>query len=343
MEIITELSPEQILLLISICRYILDPEKVIPSAIGSAVVETSKNILSRLRKPLPDLEKAELESLITEFGEELKRKDLYLASKIDKNRTDIVNYLETTIKGEDETMKNEIKKNAILVQEIVYALKRVEIAKEMGDKRSQALDMNLLGKARLDSNDPETAIGYLEKALEIDEKLGDKRQQAIDLNLLGKAWLDSNDPETAKKYLEKALEIDKEIGDRRHQTIDMNLLGKVSDRLNQPNKAIEYYEEALQISREIEDVKNISYNLHSLGHLYFKRELHVVAEQYFKECTKLPFEINRAGWIDAFESLGDIYRFRGENTEAFKFYKKAHKFSKGKRRERLEKKIHNIE
>jgi len=794
-EIITELSPEQILLIISICKYIFDPEKIIPSAIGSAIVETGKNILSRLRKPLPSLDKAELESLITEFKEELKRKDFNLASKIDESRTDIVNYLETTIKGGDEAIKNEIRKNAVLQQEILHALKRLEetlrrknlerlnkpwterpsritnyiarekdenlifekvkrnniicvqgipgsgktslltkffeeveqskrafwcqvredstvdsilevfarvfssceveniknhllspdriyyniyedlrrnltkyeilfifdnyhllkdeqfdmflkslleldlkstiilatreavfppsvkhkigdvplqgftqkeaqkflqqngiileddcfqtlfkktsgipmiillavqklkeiskeqyyefvsnlpnrdienylmetvdeildaderailqvlsvlripeplkrvsrlctftgaenaldklekrffamrdvldryfshdlvrdfylgfmekgssdllcelnwrayemyhedfeegeveageraieyaeevldfcniekvrslecyvpilrnrvangflqiykpivaiqtlnsalednrrkkdkksesinlntlakaylamndvsraihvsekaleIDEDIGDKRQQAIDMNLLGKAWLDSNNPERAREYLERALEIHGDIGDKRSQAIDMNLLGKAWLDSNNPERAREYLERALEIHGDIGDKRSQAIDMNLLGKISARLNQPNKAIEYYEEALQISKKIEDIKNISYNLHSLGHIYFKRELHVVAEQYFKECTKLPFKINREAWIDAFEKLGDIYKFRGENTKALTYYKKAHKASKGKRRERLEKKIHNLE
>ena len=159
---------------------------------------------------------------------------------------------------------------------------------------------------------------------------------------MGKAWLDSNNPETARDYLEKALAIDQEIGDRRHQAIDMNLLGKVSKRLKQPIKAIEYYEGALRISREIRDRKNISYNLHSLGYLYFKQELYIEAEQYFRECIQISFEINRTAWITALIGLGDIYGYKGESEKALEFYEKALEFSRGKRRKDLEEKIFKL-
>ena len=66
------------------------------------------------------------------------------------------------------------------------------------------------------------------------------------------------------------------------------------------------------------------------------------AEKYYRECSELPSGTKPGVLMNIFEKLGIIHESRGENTEALKFYKKAHKFSRGKKRENLEKRIENL-
>lgn len=163
------------------------------------------------------------------------------------------------------------------------------------------------------------------------------------MNTLANAYLSPNNPKKAIEYLEKALEIDGEIGDRRSQTIDLNLLGKVLERSGQPHEATECYERSLQISRELNDTKSMSYNLYALGQIHFRLQEYDQAEKYYKECSELPSGTKPVVLMNIFEKLGIIYESWEENTEALEFYKKAHKFSRGKKREKLEKKIQNLE
>ncbi len=157
--IMIPLSQEQLVvfLIISIWR-VFDLEQVINSFAGSTIVEVGKSILSKLKKPLPTLSREELESLLIEYGDELKKSNLQLACKIDENRTDIVTYLETTIKKGNEAIISEIKNNSTIEHEIMEVLKRLEET-ILHEKRIEQLN-------RLWTDRPRKVVGYVSRKKE---------------------------------------------------------------------------------------------------------------------------------------------------------------------------------
>ncbi|MBU7016453.1 MAG: tetratricopeptide repeat protein [Theionarchaea archaeon] len=473
MNTMIDLDPEQLFFVICTYRYILEPREVIPAVARRTLVEISRSILSFLKKPLSTLSRKELEALIGELRNELKRKDIRLVTSMDQNKIEMTDYLFNTLKKGNKEIKDEISKNTGLEQEIQEVLteldealqreralkpkevveakrqeavdlglqgkaylssrkhkkaienleealeiaeeigdkrqqavdlnllgnaylsfqdpekaiecleRALEIAKEIGDKKSQAVDLNLLGNAYLSFNDPEKALEHLEEALKIDEEIGDKRSQAIDLNLLGKTYLSCKKHKKSVRYLEKALELDREIGDKKSQGIDLNLLGKaylsynnfkeaienlekaleidkeigdkrqqafdlnslgrVFEKSGQPQEAILCYERSLHISRELNDYRSISYNLYALGQIYYDLKDYSRAERYYEECCKLPSGTKPAILMNIYEKLGLMHESRRERKVALELYKKAHEFSRGKKRTKLERRIQNLE
>lgn len=330
----SKLECEQLFFIIGTGRYILEPRHELPAVSGSVLVEASQTILSRVRKPLSTLKRIELEALINELGNELKKKDIRLATRINENKKDIVKYLISTFKKGNEEVLDEISKNKALEQEIRDVLTRLEetlrheraleSAGEIGDKKQKILDLSSQGKAYFSSHNYKKAAKYLEEALELAEEIKDTNQKALDLNLLGKSYFFLRKHRKAIKYLEEALELDKEIKDKRQRAVDLNLLGNAYLSSHNPEKAIKYLEKALTLAEEIKDKRSQAVDLNLLGSAYLACSNTEKAVENLEKALELDIEIKdkRSQAIDL-NLLGKTYLSIKKHKRSVKYLEKA--------------------
>jgi tetratricopeptide (TPR) repeat protein len=114
----------------------------------------------------------------------------------------------------------------------------------------------------------ERAIEYHQQALAIARDIGDRRNEGIQLGTLGEAYCTLGQVERAIEYHQQALAIAREIRDRRNEGAWLSGLGLTYHALGQVERAIEYHQQALAIAREIRDPRNEADPSWYLGLLY---------------------------------------------------------------------------
>ncbi len=124
---------------------------------------------------------------------------------------------------------------------------------EIGDRRSEGAALCHWGAANAALGETRRAIEHFEQALEIARNIGDKRGEGATLGNMGAAYADLGETRRAIELYEQALAIDREIGDRRGEGVNLSNLGEAYAALGETRRAIELYEQALTIARNIGD------------------------------------------------------------------------------------------
>jgi MinD-like ATPase involved in chromosome partitioning or flagellar assembly/tetratricopeptide (TPR) repeat protein len=136
---------------------------------------------------------------------------------------------------------------------IEYQEQHLEIAHEIGDRRSEGNALGNLGLAYHSLGEYRRAIEYHQQSLQIARELGDRRGEASALGNLGNAYDNLGEHRRSIEYQERQLQIAREIGDRLGEGQALGNLGSAYYGLREYRRAIEYYEQRLQIAREIGD------------------------------------------------------------------------------------------
>ena len=109
-----------------------------------------------------------------------------------------------------------------------------------------AQELNQLGARLRRDGDPEQAAEQHRAALEIVRDLGDQRAEAMTLNNLGLALAHSGADGAAVEYLEQAVDVLRELGDEEHEGQAIANLGLVYRRQGQADEAVTLFQEALE-------------------------------------------------------------------------------------------------
>jgi tetratricopeptide (TPR) repeat protein len=139
------------------------------------------------------------------------------------------------------------------------------IAREIGDRRGERMQLSKLGFAYRALGQFERAIDSHEKALTIAREIGDCWGEGTNLGNLGSAYRALGQVERAIESQKQALIILREIGDRYGEGVRLDELGIAHHALGQFGRAIEFHKQALAIAREIGDRRGESYRLLGLG------------------------------------------------------------------------------
>jgi tetratricopeptide (TPR) repeat protein len=113
--------------------------------------------------------------------------------------------------------------------------------------------------------DLKSARTHYEKRIEIARDIGDRHGEGYGLGNLGLTYASEMDHETAQKYYKLNLAIDREIGDRDDESPCLSNLSQSAYILGEYNAALEYAEQALAIAQETGSPYNQGYALDSLG------------------------------------------------------------------------------
>ena len=97
------------------------------------------------------------------------------------------------------------------------------------------------------------AIEFYEQHLTIAREIGDRHGEGIELGNLGNTYYSLGEPRRAIEFYEEALVISCEIGGRRGEGISEWNMALALDQLGQRAEAIPHAERALEIYEQIED------------------------------------------------------------------------------------------
>ena len=105
------------------------------------------------------------------------------------------------------------------------------------------------------------AQGYLAESRAIAREIGDKRMEAMALQPLGMAFLGQGDKAAARTHLQEALALARELGNKREISTALNVLAQLLQLEGELDAAEPLYEQSLTLARELQDRQNIAISL----------------------------------------------------------------------------------
>ncbi len=142
------------------------------------------------------------------------------------------------------------------------------IAREIGEKRTEASALTQIGTTSIYLGDFPTAVSYLREAVRFSraESLGEHLRQA--LNNLGSAYTDINDFSSALLTHHEVLALNKELNQTAFDNDTILNIGNVYSRMGNDNLAIETYQKALAGFEARNSPVGISFALNNIGSVY---------------------------------------------------------------------------
>jgi non-specific serine/threonine protein kinase len=113
----------------------------------------------------------------------------------------------------------------------------LDIARELGDRWTEALVLHSLGRVAYFDGDPAGARALAEQSLTIAESLGDDWLIAWALHLLGLAAYIAADYPTARAYYTRSLDLRRQIGDQEGTVVLLQLLSVIAIRTGEIDTA----------------------------------------------------------------------------------------------------------
>ncbi|KXJ05217.1 Tetratricopeptide repeat protein 28, partial [Exaiptasia diaphana] len=192
---------------------------------------------------------------------------------------------------------------------IEYFEKSLNIAKEIGDRKTEGDAYRLLGSALKLLGEYDKAIEYYEKSLSIAIAIDDKRGEGNSYGELGSAYSSIGEYHKAVDYYEKSLRIAKKIGNRDGEGSNYVKLGNANLSLGECLKGIEYYEKGLSIAEEIGDRYGEGNAYVNLGIAYRSLGEYLKAIGCYEKSLTIAKEIgDRYGEAETYHNIGFLYQ-----------------------------------
>jgi DNA-binding SARP family transcriptional activator/tetratricopeptide (TPR) repeat protein len=193
----------------------------------------------------------------------------------------------------------------------------LQIARQVGDRASQAQACNDLGAAHILLGRYEDALAYQQETLTIRRELGDRHGQAATLSNLGIIHERRSRYQEALGCQQDSLAILRELGDRRGQAATLGNLGVAYQRQGRYQEALACQQDSLAIFRELGDRAGLAESLNDLGVVYQRQQRHELALACQQESLAIRRELgDRRGQADSLRDLGVTLRARGRVDEA---------------------------
>ena len=226
-----------------------------------------------------------------------------------------------------------------------YLFKALEIFKKIRDQLSIASSYDDIGFIYLQKRDFEKALEFSFMSLEIKEKIQENIQGkenlsiAISYNIMGSAYSKKGDYDKALQYKFKALEIrEKVLGNENSLTANSysNIGGVYGDKRDY-DKELEYLFKALEIRENVLEKENpeIVTLYDNIGTAYYKKGDYGKALEFCFKALEIRVKLLKerigiSSYIKlnletaiSYDSIGCIYREKGEYEKAFEYLFKA--------------------
>jgi tetratricopeptide (TPR) repeat protein len=141
----------------------------------------------------------------------------------------------------------------------------VALAREAGDRRTEAWALGTLGLVAWAGNDYERARALYEQSLGIFRALDDRLGIARTLNNLGEEAQTRGDWDRALALYEECLALDRKLGNREGMAFRLHNLGQVDLHRDQPERAAAMLAESLGLFQELGHMLGVMMNLAALG------------------------------------------------------------------------------
>ncbi len=169
--------------------------------------------------------------------------------------------------------------------------------------------------------DEAAARASLNESIRLFRAVGDKRSIAACLNVLGYITANAGQHDMARGLFEEALTIGSELGDRDLQTTELSNLANLARLQGDVGRAAELYAQALTEARELDKRAQIATSLEGLGHTHLLQGDLVAARQFMLESLRLVQEIEfEAGIPVILGGLSRIAAAQGHTLEAARMW-----------------------
>ena len=149
-----------------------------------------------------------------------------------------------------------------------------------------------LGIIYFESGDYEKAKEHHYAGLELAKELGNKRLQAIGLGSLGSVFEREGDYEKAVEHFTKDLQICQELGDRQGIAVVEGLVGDINSVMGNFTKAIQHLDRSLSISRELGYRKGVAKAVNTLGDIYYLQGQMDISLMYYDQAIEIARSTN---------------------------------------------------
>ncbi|HMQ64589.1 MAG TPA: tetratricopeptide repeat protein, partial [Flavilitoribacter sp.] len=201
------------------------------------------------------------------------------------------------------------------------AEKCVAIIRETGNKTSMLDALTLLGTIFNQKGDHGKALDAHFESLAISEQLNDEAGKAFAYNNIGTVYYNNNQQADALKYFRKALNSYAAVGDSLYMGIVYSNLGELH---SDPDSSIHYLKLALGLLERFEYEDAIAHVAANLGEVYTGKRDWPQAEKYLYQAIDIWEKTGLASGLNSpYRTLGRINAYRGNLTEAMKWFDKA--------------------
>jgi predicted ATPase/tRNA A-37 threonylcarbamoyl transferase component Bud32 len=159
----------------------------------------------------------------------------------------------------------------------------LELARELGDKRSIAVALNALGVTARDRGDIAGSRELLEESLVLWKELRDPRAMARSLSNVANGAKLQGDYSYARALYKECLSIFRELGDRTGFAWALNHEGDVAREQGDMEGARSLFEQSLAAFREVGDRWGIAGSLADLGNLAREQKDYPTADSLYRE------------------------------------------------------------
>jgi tetratricopeptide (TPR) repeat protein len=201
-------------------------------------------------------------------------------------------------------------------QATIYLQQALDIARQTGNRSTEAYQLTLLGILHQRLGEYEEAISCFLRSLTIEEELGHRDGVAGNLANLGWVSFGGGDYDSALDYYSRALEIFRTAGLKYGQASTLQGLGAVYSQAGEYTQALLSFRESLQLSIEIGNRDSESDALSGIGGVLFRMESYDEADEALQRSLAIREEIgNLGGVVDVLLQRTVLYRQREEHTQ----------------------------
>jgi class 3 adenylate cyclase len=236
---------------------------------------------------------------------------------------------------EDTTKVNALNQLSVMLWDVdpdlalMYSIESADLATSISYKKGLALALKNIGLTYYAKTDYINVLQYWEQSLAMYDSIGDKAGVSNLLNNIGSVYFNQGDETKAIEYFINAVRIAEEINNElRMISCYMNIGSIYSNKEETRKMAVDYYFKALNLSKKRDLYARYGTTAANIGEYYFEEGLLDSALVYFEKSLEA-FEIDGESSIPfTLNSIGKLYRERGEYASSIKYHKDAYALSK---------------
>jgi signal transduction histidine kinase len=201
----------------------------------------------------------------------------------------------------------------------IDSLKKSLAVTEDGPKRINLLEG--LSYAYLSSY-PDTSLKYALEGLQLAKDIDNRKGEAICINALGNVYFHIGDNAKALEYYLEYLKIKEELKDRDNIAVAYYNISAVYTEEQDYSHALFYLFNAKEQDEKAKDSSAILYDVYSLASNYLRMQKTDSALFYINQCYNLAKLLNDENMMGAiFNTYGEIYLASNDTAQASKYYR----------------------
>jgi tetratricopeptide (TPR) repeat protein len=198
----------------------------------------------------------------------------------------------------------------------------LKIAERLNDEQTMADITGNIGLVYHGLENYSEALMYHERSLKMQRKLRNEVRESVALNNIGDVSRSLKKYDDAVEYYTLAIKLREKDGNLNGVATNLRNIGNVMEARGLFFQALDYYFRSLHISDSLPDKRGMSQCRQSIASVYFKMKKYQEAQEYAKAGLEVAKQAKYRAFIrDAYLLLSQITEARGNNTEAFNFFK----------------------